>query len=188
LGHYMEILKNVTQNPQLNIGEIEIITAAEQTEIFEVFNDTAESLNNSQTFVERFEAQVAQTPQQTAITYEGESLTYSELNSRANQLAYRLRKLGVQPDDLVGLMTYRRLEMMVGIFGILKAGGAYVPVDPNYPVERIEFMLEDSQPDVLLTDHTLNSELAYDNTVIDLLTTDLTTLPKDNLPHVTDVS
>ena len=188
LGHYMEILKNVTQNPQLNIGEIEIITAAEQTEIFEVFNDTAESLNNSQTFVERFEAQVAQTPQQTAITYEGESLTYSELNSRANQLAYRLRELGVQPDDLVGLMTYRRLEMMVGIFGILKAGGAYVPVDPNYPVERIEFMLEDSQPDVLITDHTLNSELAYDNTVIDLLTTDLTTLPKDNLPHVTDVS
>ncbi|PTF55249.1 hypothetical protein BUY34_13895, partial [Staphylococcus cohnii] len=102
LGHYMEILKNVTQNPQLNIGEIEIITAAEQTEIFEVFNDTAESLNNSQTFVERFEAQVAQTPQQTAITYEGESLTYSELNSRANQLAYRVRELGVQPDDLVG--------------------------------------------------------------------------------------
>ncbi|MGS0651367.1 non-ribosomal peptide synthetase, partial [Staphylococcus arlettae] len=145
-------------------------------------------MNNSQTFVERFEAQVAQTPQQTAITYEGESLTYSELNSRANQLAYRLRELSVQPDDLVGLMTYRRLEMMVGIFGILKAGGAYVPVDPNYPVERIEFMLEDSQPDVLITDHTLNSELAYDNTVIDLLTTDLTTLPKDNLPHVTDVS
>ena len=110
------------------------------------------------------------------------------LNSRENQRGYRLRKLGVQPDDLVGLMTYRRLEMMVGIFGILKAGGAYVPVDPNYPVERIEFMLEDSQPDVLLTDHTLNSELAYDNTVIDLLTTDLTALPKDNLPHVTDVS
>ncbi|MDN8848738.1 AMP-binding protein, partial [Staphylococcus aureus] len=81
--------------------------------------------------------QVAKTPDKTAISYEGESLSYHALNERANQLAYQLRSEGVTANALVALMTNRRLEMMIGIYGILKAGGAYVPVDPNYPKDRI---------------------------------------------------
>ncbi|PWG67567.1 hypothetical protein DEM28_27860, partial [Enterobacter mori] len=84
------------------------------------FNDTQLSLNNSATFVERFENQVAKTPEKTAITYEGESLSYQALNARANQLAHQLRNSGVKPNRLVGIMTHRHLEMVIGIYAILK--------------------------------------------------------------------
>lgn len=94
-----------------------------------------------------FEDQVLRTPDQVAVVYEGEELTYAELNERANQLGRTLRKdYGVQPDNLVVMVTERSLEMIVGIYGILKAGGAYVPVSPDYPSERIEYILQDSQP------------------------------------------
>ncbi|WP_080603615.1 amino acid adenylation domain-containing protein, partial [Microcystis aeruginosa] len=98
-----------------------------------------------------FEEQVERTPNAVAVTYENESLTYRELNNRANQLAHYLRKLGVKADTLVGISLERSLEMMVGLLGILKAGGAYVPLDPDYPQERLSFMLEDSQVKVLVT-------------------------------------
>ncbi|MEJ7466960.1 AMP-binding protein, partial [Staphylococcus warneri] len=87
------------------------------------------------TLVERFEQYAAQSPDKVAITFEGETLTYKALNERANQVAYQLRNEGVKPNDLVGIMSQRRLEMMIGIYGILKAGGAYVPLDPNHPHE-----------------------------------------------------
>jgi amino acid adenylation domain-containing protein len=108
---------------------------------------------------ELFEAQVAQRPEATALTFpstgsgqrEGETLNYAELNRRSNQLAHYLQKLGVGPDVLVGISTDRSPEMIVGILGTLKAGGAYLPLDPTYPEERLAFMLEDAQVPVLLT-------------------------------------
>ena len=90
-------------------------------------------------------------PHAVAVVYEGRELSYGELNRRANQLAHYLRELGVEPDDRVAICVERGLEMMVGLLGILKAGGAYVPLDPAYPVERLQFMLKDSAPVVLLT-------------------------------------
>ena len=93
-----------------------------------------------------------------AVVFENDSLTYSELNRRANQLAHYLAKLGVGPDVLVGILVERSLDMVVGLLGILKAGGAYVPLDPAYPRERVAFMLEDSEVPVLLTQrHLLGS-------------------------------
>src|SRR4029077_4668245 len=94
--------------------------------------------------------QAAQTPDAIAVAYEEETLTYRELNRRANQLAHYLRGLGVKPDERVALCAERSLEMLVGILGILKAGGASLPLDPAYPVERLEYMLKDSAPVVLL--------------------------------------
>lgn len=85
------------------------------------------------------------------MVFENNSLTYQQLNTRANQLAHYLQELGVKPDTLVGICVERSLEMIVGILGILKAGGAYVPLDPEYPQERLNFMLEDSQVKVLVT-------------------------------------
>jgi len=85
------------------------------------------------------------------VVYEESSLTYAELNRRANRLAHYLRELGVKPDERVGICVERGLEMVVGLLAILKAGGAYVPLDPGYPVERLNYMLEDSGPTVLLT-------------------------------------
>ncbi|MDG5479574.1 amino acid adenylation domain-containing protein [Staphylococcus xylosus] len=166
-----------------------MVTQNERDVIFNDFNNTTVPFNNTQTFVERFENQVAKTPDKTAISYEGESLSYHALNERANQLAYQLRNEGVTANSLVALMTNRRLEMIIGIYGILKAGGAYVPVDPNYPKDRINYILEDSQATVLLTDRTPDSDIVYDNKVIDITKNQvLKTLPTTNLEHITDVS
>ena len=92
------------------------------------------------------------------MVFESETLTYAELNARANQLARSLREKGVGPDQIVGIMVDRSVEMIVGILGILKAGGAYVPIDPDYPEERIQYMLEDSGASILLTQAWLNEQ------------------------------
>ena len=99
--------------------------------------------------------------------FEGHSLTYRELNARANQVAHHLRALGVGPDVLVGLCLERSIELVVGMLGILKAGGAYVPLDPSYPALRLAFMLDDTQAPVLLTQAKLRERLpAYAGRVI----------------------
>jgi amino acid adenylation domain-containing protein/non-ribosomal peptide synthase protein (TIGR01720 family) len=98
-----------------------------------------------------FEEQVARTPDNTALVFEGKQLTYQELNNRANQLAHHLKKLGVEREQMVGLFLERSFEMVIGILGVLKAGGAYVPLDPESPAERIRFMLQDTRVRILLT-------------------------------------
>ncbi|MBO1919812.1 AMP-binding protein [Staphylococcus xylosus] len=189
LDHYLEILKHSVQQPEQKISDLQMITKEEEATIFNEFNDTAVPFNNNKTFVEIFEAQVAKTPNEIALTYEGESLTYATLNARANQLANYLRIEGVQPNTLVGLMTNRRLEMMIGIYGILKAGGAYVPIDPNYPSDRINYILGDSQPNVLLTDQTLDETIDFNKAVLNLTDTSIVeTQSTDNLSKVTDVT
>ncbi len=111
------------------------------------------------TLHEMFEAQAERTPDQVAVVLDQQKLTYGELNRRSNQLAHHLRGLGVGPEVLVGLFVERSLEMIVGLLGILKAGGAYVPIDPNYPKERVMFMLEDARAPVLLTQSKLAANL-----------------------------
>ena len=108
---------------------------------------------------ELFERQVERSPHATAVVFEKNSLTYSELNRRANDLAHHLRALGVGPDVLVALFFERSLDMVVGMLGVLKAGGAYIPLDPNHPRNRLEFMLADAKPLVMLTQTQLQSKL-----------------------------
>ncbi|WP_454259346.1 AMP-binding protein [Pseudoxanthomonas mexicana] len=99
--------------------------------------------------------QVARTPDAVAVVYEGEQVSYAELNRRANRVAHRLRTLGVKADDRVAICAERSVEMVVGLLGILKSGGAYVPLDPSYPAERLRYMVEDSAPLALLTQSAL---------------------------------
>ncbi|MGI0483800.1 amino acid adenylation domain-containing protein [Pantanalinema rosaneae CENA516] len=106
-----------------------------------------------------FESQVAQTPDQVAVEFEGVCLTYGELNDRANQLAHYLRTIGVEAEVLVGICLERSLDLVVGLLAVLKAGGAYVPLDPNYPPERLGFILEDAHISVLLTQSHLTASL-----------------------------
>src|SRR6266849_609481 len=108
---------------------------------------------------ELFQQRVAAAPNSTAVVFEEQQLTYSELNRRANQLARYLRRHGVGPEVLVGICIQRSLEMIVGMLGIVKAGGAYVPLDPAYPQHRLQFMLEDSGATLLLTQRTLRESL-----------------------------
>ncbi len=104
-----------------------------------------------QTIHERFERQALARPDAIAVSFEGERLTYRELNERANRLAHQLRSLGVGPEVLVGLCIERSIELVIGMLGTLKAGGAYVPLDPNYPRERLQFIIKDAKPAVILT-------------------------------------
>ncbi|HWF17730.1 MAG TPA: amino acid adenylation domain-containing protein, partial [Verrucomicrobiae bacterium] len=114
-------------------------------------------------FHELFEDQTARAPDATAITFHGESLTYDQLNRRANRLAHHLRSLGVGPETLVGLCVERSLEMAIGLLAIFKAGGAYVPLDPNYPSERLAFILEDAKVPVLITQESFLGNLPKPN-------------------------
>ena len=100
---------------------------------------------------ELFAAQAARTPDAVAVVFEDTTLSYAELDARANQLAHHLQGLGVGPEVVVGLCVERSLEMVVALLGILKAGGAYLPLDPGYPTERLEYMLADARVDVLVT-------------------------------------
>ncbi|WP_326225819.1 amino acid adenylation domain-containing protein, partial [Bacillus subtilis] len=130
---------------------ISLIGEKEITQILEEFNDTKTEYPKGKTIQKLFEEQAERMPDQLAVVCEGQQLTYGELSKRANQLARTLQIEGVEPDQLVGIMVERSLEMIVGILGTLKAGGAYVPIDPNYPEERIRYMLDDSGAKLLLS-------------------------------------
>ena len=122
-------------------------------------NATQATYPKEQCISQLFEAQVERSPEAVALLFDGQELTYRELNERANQLAHHLRRLGVEPEVHVGLCVERSPEMVIGLLGILKAGGAYVPLDPAYPTERLAFMLEDAQVTVLLTHQRLRERL-----------------------------
>ncbi|MCF5710658.1 amino acid adenylation domain-containing protein, partial [Pseudomonas syringae] len=135
-------------NAQLH--ELSVVPEAELEQLLTGFNDTAVDYPSQQTLQGLFEAQVERTPDAVALVHDAAALTYTQLNERANRLAHHLRDLGVVPDVRVGICVERGADMVVGLLAILKAGGAYVPLDPAYPVDRIAYMLQDSEPAVVL--------------------------------------
>ncbi|MCM3007886.1 amino acid adenylation domain-containing protein [Bacillus subtilis] len=151
MKHFIQLVNEITVNPQKKLAEISMIGEKEKTQILEEFNDTKTEYPKGKTIQKLFEEQAERMPDQLAVVCEGQQLTYGELSKRANQLARTLQIEGVEPDQLVGIMVERSLEMIVGILGTLKAGGAYVPIDPNYPEERIRYMLDDSGAKLLLS-------------------------------------
>ncbi|SFJ93142.1 amino acid adenylation domain-containing protein, partial [Paenibacillus sp. UNC496MF] len=159
IGHFRQLMEAVVRDPGVEIKELELLTAEEKRQLLVDFNGTEAAYPQDKTIHELFEAQVEQTPDNIAVVFEEQTLTYRELNARANQLARVLRDKGVQPDSLVGMMVERSPEMIVGMLAILKAGGAYVPIDPSYPEERIQYMLKDSGVSVLLSgkDHVISN-------------------------------
>ena len=145
----IRLLEAAVANPEQPIGSLDILSTAERHTILREWNDTARPIPSA-TLPDLFAAQAAQNPDAVAVVFEDATLTYAQLDARANQLAHHLRSLGVGPEVVVGLCVERSLEMMVGLLGILKAGGAYLPLDPSYPTERLAFMLEDARAPVLL--------------------------------------
>lgn len=134
-----------------NTSELPLLTEAERRQLLLEWNATQATYPKEQCIPQLFETQVEHTPEAVALVFEGQELTYRELDEQANQLAHYLRKLGVEPEVRVGLCIERSLEMVIGLLGILKAGGSYVPLDPAYPKERLAFMLEDAETTVLIT-------------------------------------
>ncbi len=157
-GHLEVLLRAIVERPETSVSELPLLTEAERVQAVSGWN-AGVSYPKGLSLHERFEQQVARTPDAVAAVCEEQRLTYGELNRRANQLAHRLRELGVGPDQLVGLRSERNLEMVIGILGILKAGGAYLPLDPAYPRDRVEFMLQDSRTTVVVTQKSLAADL-----------------------------
>jgi len=162
-GHLRTILGAVAQSPEERIAALPLLTEAENAALLRKLNDTAAGYPRDKTIRDLVEAQVARTPDAVALLFEGRSMTYADLNARANELARYLQKLGVGPDKLVGICVERTPEMVVGLLGILKSGGAYLPVDPSYPADRLAFMLEDSGIGVLLTQQSLTTKIPATN-------------------------
>jgi amino acid adenylation domain-containing protein len=139
---------------------LSVLPSSERRLLIERFNGTEEEGHSRQKLIHQlFEEQVERTPLAQAVVYEGRSLTFAELNARANQLAHYLRERGVVADQLVGLCVERSLDLVVGLLGILKAGGAYLPLDPTHPPERLSYMLQDAAPRLLLTQGHLRGKL-----------------------------
>ena len=148
-GRIVLLLEAFAANPDQALRDVDLLAPAEGERILVRWNDTAREVPAG-TVVDMFAAQVARTPGNTAVVFEDDALSYGELNARANQLAHHLIGLGVGPESLVALTMPRSIAMVVAMLGVLKAGGAYLPIDPDYPADRIAFMLADAAPQVVL--------------------------------------
>jgi amino acid adenylation domain-containing protein len=142
--------------PGRAIGSLDVLPEAERRQVVKEWNRTEAEVPRDVCAHQLFEAQVERTPHAVALVYENEEVTYAELNARANRLAHHLQDLGVGPEARVGLCVERGIEMVVAVLAVLKAGGAYMPLDPEYPEERLRYMLQDSAPVVLLTQRALS--------------------------------
>lgn len=153
-------LENVSEeNEEKRTSEATVLTREELHQLLMEWNHAASDYPHDKCIHELFEEQVKKTPGAMAVDYDHVRWTYQDLNERANRIARYLRRLGVGPDTLVGLYVKQSLEMVAGVLGILKAGGAYVPLDPSYPFERIQYILEDTQAPVVLTQSCFVNEL-----------------------------
>jgi amino acid adenylation domain-containing protein len=158
IGNFQTLLEGIVANPSQPLSALPLLTTGEIEQLRE-WNDTASGYPRNNCLHELFEEQVERHPQAVALIFGEAEVSYAELNKRANQLAHYLRRLGVGPEVRVGLCLDRSVEMVVAVLGILKAGGAYLPLDPQYPLERLHFMLEDAGIAVLLTQEHLRALL-----------------------------
>ncbi|MEA5602478.1 amino acid adenylation domain-containing protein [Nostoc sp. UHCC 0252] len=151
INNFQTLLANIVANPEQHLSELSLLTPSEQEQLLFKFNQTHVNYPQDVFLHQLFEEQVQLTPDSLALTSHSEKLTYRQLNQRINQLAHYLQKQGVRNETLVAMCLERSVDMVVGILAVLKAGGAYIPLDPTYPVERLSFMLSDSQASVLIT-------------------------------------
>jgi amino acid adenylation domain-containing protein len=158
LLHLETALEEIAADPARQLSMISLVGSQERKQLFD-WNDTNQNNGSSICVHELFERQASLNPSAIAVTFQDQQLTYAELNARANQSATHLRALGVGPETLVGIFMERSLEMVIGLLAILKAGGSYVPLDPEFPRQRLSFMIEDAGLRLLLTQRRLLTEL-----------------------------
>lgn len=149
--HFVNLLHQVAQNVEIKLSDIDMLTLSEKNKIINDFNNTYLEYPKEMTINGLFEEQVLKSPNSISITFNETSITYKQMNEMANSLAHILREKGVTSKSIVGIMVRRSPKMLIGIMAILKAGGAYLPIDPSYPVERIKYMISDSNTQILLT-------------------------------------
>ncbi|MBP5972964.1 amino acid adenylation domain-containing protein [Brasilonema sp. CT11] len=171
-SQFETLLASVVKNPSGAIASFDIVSPTEREQLLVELNNTKTAAPQYQCIHHWFESQCDRTPDNIAVVYENQQLTYQQLNAQANQLAHHLQQMGVGPEVMVGICVERSLDMVVGLLGILKAGGAYVPLDPTYPQDRLAFILNDAQVSVLLTQNKLKPKFPENDLHIVYLDTD----------------
>ncbi|WP_455357545.1 amino acid adenylation domain-containing protein, partial [Streptomyces sp. SYSU K217416] len=147
---FLMVLETVTADPSVPVSRVDVLETPERERILSAWNDTTQEVPQA-TLVELFEAQVARTPDATAVVFEGTEVTYAELNARANRLARVLVDKGARPEERVAVMMDRSADLVVALLAVVKTGAAYVPMDPAYPADRVTFMVSDARATVLVT-------------------------------------
>ncbi len=158
--HFVMLLEAVVADPDQPISQLAMMNERERQQLLVDWNDTDRDYANDRCLQQLVESQVTRTPDAVAVVFEDQQLTYRELNARANQLAHYLTRYEIEPDVSVGVCLERSLDMVISLLAILKAGGAYLPLDPDYPSERLRFMVQDSRPAVVLTTKKLTAYAA----------------------------
>ena len=181
---FIRMITQLIQNPLERIETLSLLSDDERKrKIFE-FNNTKACYPKDKMIHQLIEEQVMRTPYKIAACYEGTEITYIQLNEKANQLARYLIKNGVRREDLIGLLTTHSLENLIGILAILKAGGAYVPIDINYPIDRVNYILEDAQCKILLTNIVLSDRICFNGKIISLYNQDIYSMSCENVETV----
>ncbi|GEM_PF-7131365 len=168
-GHFVTLLESLVADPERGVLDAQLLTDAEREQILVTWNDKGIDFPLEATLHGLFEQRAQSVPDAVAVTFGEQSLTYRELDARSNQVARHLAGLGVGPEVMVGISVERGLELVVGLVGLAKAGGAYVPMDPAYPVERLEYMIQDSRVGLILTQSHLAEGLPESDAVVVLL-------------------
>ncbi|MED4404214.1 non-ribosomal peptide synthetase, partial [Metabacillus fastidiosus] len=181
-AHIKKVAEQVVIDDNKKICEIQLTLEKERTALLYEFNDTKADYPRDKTIHQLFQEQVERSPENIAVVFEDKKLTYWELNEKSNQLAALLREKGVKPNTIVGIMVERSLEMIVGMLGILKAGGAYLPIDPDFPDDRIKYMLVDSGIEILVKKE--NKKVDQDLICIDVNLEKVKGRVKENLPDL----
>jgi amino acid adenylation domain-containing protein len=181
VSYFKKIVSGVIADPDVKLCDVEILLEEEKRQLLYDFNNTVVKYPKDKTLHRLFEEQTQKTPDNIALIFADQELTYRELAKRADQLAYLLQTKKMQTNLIVGLMAERSIEMIVGILAILKFGGIYLPIDPDYPKERIAFMLSDSASKILVTTQDLSNEIKFEKEIIFL--TETTNIVPPSLPQ-----
>ncbi len=164
--HLISILNSIAKNTSIRLSELEMLSEEEIHKVLVEFNNTKAEYPKDKTLYQLFEEQASKTPDNIAAIFEEKSITYKELDEKSNQLARVLMENGVAAESIVAISLYRSLEMTIGIMAIQKAGGAYLPIDPKYPEDRIRYILEDSNANVLLTQSHLQGNYKFEDITV----------------------
>ncbi|MBR3162540.1 MAG: amino acid adenylation domain-containing protein [Clostridia bacterium] len=183
-NHFINILHEIIDNVEITISDIDILSKDERNIILYEFNNTVKDYPKNKTIIDLFEAQAKKTPDNIAIVFEDEHLTFKELNEKSNMLAWHLKKRGLGRNDTVSIMINRSLELIVSILATLKCGSCYIPIDPNYPKDRVHYMLNNSNSKLLLTDTYLYDAIEFKDKLIVDLSNFAFDENKNNPPHI----